>query len=102
MTVGSMPYPLQNSSSEDAPLKPLPLHPQRVSSHYHDLSQLQPEDDLIQLSSRPPTPRIQTENELPNAGDLRPSGPERDRGAGRNQAKQYVWQYHLASFRTRL
>ena len=102
MTVDSMPYPLQNSSSEDALLKPLPFHPQRASSHYHDLSQLQPEDDLIQLSSRPPTPRIQTGNELLNAGDLRPSGPEGDPGAGRNQAKQYVWQYQLASFRARL
>lgn len=34
-------------------------HHRPPNSHYHELRQLEPEEDLIQLASRPPTPRMQ-------------------------------------------
>ncbi len=33
-----------------------------INSHFHDLRQLEPEEDLIELDSEPPTPQIKTEH----------------------------------------
>lgn len=48
-----------SSSKRDAVLSPSTRRAPQASSHYHDLRQLQPEEDLIQLTSAPPTPHIE-------------------------------------------
>ena len=60
-------------------------HP--VSSHYYDLRQLEPEEDLIDFNSRPPTPQKQADHfDTPGYRSGRnPFG--RDHGSKRCQAK---------------
>lgn len=61
-----------------------------LSSHYNDLRQLEPEEDLIQLESRPPTPRVQSHNlDTPVTG-LRISTVLADAGISRIQTDLYV------------
>ena len=65
-------------------------HP--MNSHYHDLRQLEPEEDLIELSSRPPTPQRHTErSEVPESWSGG-SAFESDHRLKTYHAKQYVTQ----------
>ena len=42
-------------------LKPAPNPSPSSTNHYLDLLQLEPEEDLIQLNSRPPTPHVESD-----------------------------------------
>lgn len=62
-----------------------------VNSHYHDdLRQLEPEEDLIELNSGPPTPQIQTDHLGTPIHRSGRSPPESNHGLKRYQAIQYV------------
>ena len=87
-----MGYPPQDNSSSsrgDTLLKPPPNSNYQASSHYHDLRQLEPEDDLIQLASRPATPRIETRNTEPIASEARLGGVDIEAEVRRKPVRSY-------------
>ncbi len=65
--------------------------PHRTPSHYHELRQLEPQEDLIQLASRPPTPRIQTKQSDPEIGEPHTSLTASSTGVIRKEITTYVW-----------
>jgi hypothetical protein len=81
--MGYTPQDNTSSSRGEASLKLPPDNSYYASSHYYDLRQLQPEDDLIQFPSRPPTPRIETRNAEPVASGPRPTGVDGEAGVRR-------------------
>lgn len=70
-------------------------HP--TNSHYHDLRQLEPEEDLIELNSRPSTPRNITEHfdELVPGHQSDTSTSDSDHRLRRYHTKQYVTQQNV-------
>ena len=61
-----------------------------INSHYHDLRQLECEEDLIELGSEPPTPRTQTDQfDVPTHGSGGDSSKS-SQGLKRSHAKLYV------------
>ena len=58
-----------------------------VNSHYHDLRQLEYEEDLIELSPGPPIPQIQTEGSDVPIHQLSRSPPESNHRQKRHQVK---------------
>lgn len=58
-----------------------------LSSHYYDLRQLQPEEDLIELNDEPPTPQTQTEHSNLPLHRSCGSPSESNHGLKRYQAK---------------
>ncbi|KAF6221270.1 hypothetical protein HO133_002125 [Letharia lupina] len=58
-----------------------------LSSHYYDLRQFQPEEDLIELNEEPPTPQIQTEHSNLPLHRSCGSPSESNHGLKRYQAK---------------
>ncbi len=88
--MGSPPQRIHRQSDRRNPSKPSTSNVPGISSHYNDLCQLEPEEDLIQFESRPPTPRIQSNNlDAPVAGS-RLSTIRADAGISKIQTTLYV------------
>ena len=75
------PRPQRNNKPGTSSTTPIP-------SHYHDLRQLEPEEDLIQMTSGPPSPQILTEHFDASAHRLGRSPSESDRGLKMHVFKQ--------------
>ena len=68
------------------------MKPAISNSHYHDLRQLVPEEDLIDLDSGPPTPQSQTGYFDVPTHQSGTNPPDSDHGLKRYQAKVYATQ----------
>lgn len=78
--------PLSNRDL-DAFMKPAPSNTSHIPSHYHELRQLETtEEDLIQFTSRPPTPHAQ-----PNAFEKSAPSPS-SCDASKDQPQRYALQ----------
>ena len=71
-----------NDKGSNALKKPGASSTSHIPSHYYELQQLKPEEDLIQFDSRPPTPNTQ-----PSRLDASVRSPS-NAGSSREQSRQ--------------